>query len=58
MNSGRVKDVFLLKNLREQRYLCSKYEFEIRAFHVPGVENRMADALSRWSISDVYRKRL
>ena len=54
INSGKVKDSFLLKNLREQRYLCALNDCEIKAVHLPGSQNRLADALSRWTLSSVY----
>jgi ribonuclease HI len=57
INSGKVKNNFLLKNLREQRYLCALRNFEIKAVHLPGCENRIADALSRWDLSTTYAEK-
>jgi len=51
INSGRAKDVFLLKCLRELVWLAAIYEFEIKARHIPGVTNRLPDLLSRWCLS-------
>ena len=54
INTGKVKDCFLLQNVREQCYLCALHECEVKAVHLPGVENRLPDALSRWSLSEHY----
>lgn len=55
INTGKVKDSFLLLNLREQRFLCAVHEYELKAVHLPGCENRLPDSLSRWSLSDKYK---
>ena len=47
INTGRGRDPMLLKILREILYLCCVENFQIRAVHIPGVENRRADKLSR-----------
>ena len=48
LKSGRTRDPFLLSCLRENSFVCAQGEFEVRAIHLPGLENRAADALSRW----------
>ena len=48
LNSGRCRNSFLSSCLREICYLAAKYEFEIRAVHIPGEFNNEADLLSRW----------
>ena len=30
------------------------HEFELRAVHLPGEENRLADWLSRWEVDKIY----
>jgi len=47
INSGRCKDKYMLRILREIVYLCSVNHCWIRAVHIAGVENRLADKLSR-----------
>ena len=32
------------------------YEFEIRAVHIAGIDNRLADMLSRWHLDIIYAK--
>ena len=36
----------------------SSQEFEIRAVHLPGVTNRIADYLSRWHLDEAKYSRL
>ena len=50
INSGRTRDPFLLKCLRELCFISSIHEFTIRARHLTSNENRIADILSRWDI--------
>ena len=48
LNSGRSKDPFLLSCLRELCYISAAGEFQVRARHLEGKDNRIADLLSRW----------
>ena len=54
INSSRTKDAFLGTCLRELWLEVSKYAFELRAVHLPGVDNRVADWLSRWNLDPKY----
>ena len=56
LNSGAAKDSFLQACLREICYLAAIHEFEIRARHLAGVENRVADLCSRLHLSDSYKR--
>ena len=47
LNSGRTRDPFMLKILREIAFLCAKENAQIRGIHLSGVNNRLADHLSR-----------
>ena len=47
INSSKTKDAFMATCLRELWLVVSTYEFELRAVHIPGEENRVADWLSR-----------
>jgi len=49
LNSGRGKDKTMLMLLREIALLCAENECMIKAVHLPGVDNRLADRLSRRS---------
>lgn len=57
INSGRTKDPFMQKCLRELVFLSSKYNVSLFAIHLPGVENRLPDLLSRWAVSPVFKAR-
>ena len=48
INSSKTRDPFLASCLRELWLEVSSYGFELRAVHLPGEENRVADWLSRW----------
>ena len=41
--------------LRELWLVASTFEFELRAVHLPGEENRVADWLSRWHLGEKYQ---
>ena len=56
INSSRTKDPFLATCLRELWLEVSKFGFELRAVHLPGEENRVADWLSRWDYHDKYEQ--
>ena len=36
--------------------MVSRCGFEMRAVHLPGEENRVADWLSRWEVHSVYQE--
>ena len=37
-------------------FVAAKSHFEIRAVHFPGVNNRVADLLSRWDMNCSYKE--
>ena len=51
INSGKTRDAFMQHCLREIFYLTAKAQCIVRAVHLPGVQNRLPDLLSRWSLS-------
>ena len=55
INSGKTKDPFLASCIREIWLEVSKYDFQLRAVHLPGEENRVPDWLSRWDCGQKYR---
>ena len=55
INSSRTKDIFLGSCLRELWLEVARHGFELRAVHLPGVENRVPDWLSRWNLGQKYR---
>ncbi len=56
LNSGRCKDPLMLSLLRELEYTAATKQFEIRAVHIAGCENRIPDLLSRWHLAETHRK--
>ena len=56
LNTGKTKDEFLGSCLREIWLVVSRCGFEMRAVHLPGEENRVADWLSRWEVHSVYQE--
>jgi len=50
VNSGRCKDAVMLRLLREVVFVCSINNCQVRTVHLAGVENRLADSLSRRSM--------
>ena len=57
VNTGSARCPFLQDCLRELCYFAARFQFEIRAHHLPSSENRLADHLSRWHQSEVHRQR-
>lgn len=55
INSGSTKDSFMQNCLRELCFVKATHEFEVRAKHIAGEENRLADYLSRWHIHSRFR---
>ena len=51
INTGKTRDKVMQMLLRELCYITATNKFEIVAQHIPGVENRLPDMLSRWSTS-------
>ena len=47
LNSGKAKDIDMQDMLREIVIITATHNIEIFALHVEGVNNRMADVLSR-----------
>ena len=42
--------------LRELAFIAAINQFEIRAIHLGSNENRIADHLSRWNLSECHRQ--
>ena len=55
INSSKTKDPFFASCLRELWLEVSTHSFELRAVHLPGEVNRVADWLSRWNIHRKYQ---
>ena len=47
INTRRARCPIMASLVRELYYVCARHSFQIKAKHVPGVKNILADALSR-----------
>ena len=56
-NTGRCRNPILANCWCEFELIAARHEFEIRANHIPGVESRIPDALSRWDIDPILWER-
>ena len=56
INTSRSRDSFMQACLREICYLGARNSFELSAEHISGVDNRLADHLSRWEVADKHRE--
>ncbi|CAG2193410.1 unnamed protein product [Mytilus edulis] len=56
INTGKSRNQFLQSCLREICFVAAINEFELRAVHIAGVDNRLADMLSRWHLHSNYAK--
>ena len=53
-NAGKSHNGYLQECLREAAFLLCRQEAELRTVHIAGVENRIADFLSRWHTRPSY----
>jgi hypothetical protein len=42
---------------KELCFIAAIHEFEVRAVHLPGSENRIADFLSRWRLLNEFKEK-
>ena len=47
INKGTTRNSFIMSHIRELFWLSILYNFEIRCVYIPGVDNKVADAISR-----------
>ena len=55
INTGRARCTMLQEGLRELCFWSAVAQCQIRAVHIPGTENRLADCLSRWDQKDSFK---
>jgi len=56
INTGKTRDKVMQGLLRDLCYLTATHNFEVFAKHIPGVENRIPDMLSRWTVSNDLKR--
>ena len=52
-NTGLSKDPFINVDLHEIAFLSALHNFEVHAYHIPGVTNTIPDLLSHWELGEV-----
>ena len=57
VNSGCLRDLFIQNCLRELHIVLALHSCEVRANFIFGQNNRIADALSRWSLSTRFSEK-
>jgi len=56
MNTGATRNEFLQSCLREICFIAAIYNFDIKARHLSGCENRIPDLFSRWDLDLKFRE--
>ena len=56
INTGKTREVFVGTCARQLWLEVARCGFQLKAVHLPGVENRLADSLSGWHLSPYYRQ--
>jgi hypothetical protein len=56
INTGKTRDTFMQRCLRELCYISATNDIQLFAKHIPGVDNRIPDMLSRWTVSDALKE--
>jgi len=54
INTGKARCSVLQEGLRELCYLSALAQCQVKAVHLAGVDNRLADCLSRWDTDDRF----
>ena len=54
INTGKTREPFVGTCVRQLWLEVSIFGFQLKAVHLPGVDNRLADSLSRWHTSSYY----
>ena len=55
-NSGKTQDMTLAAITRNIMMEAAKYDIDLQVIHILGVDNKIADLLSRWQITKETRK--
>ena len=56
INTGKTRDLYMQCCLRELCYISATNDIQLFAKHIPGVDNRIPDMLSRWTVSDACKE--
>ena len=56
VRSGRTRDAFMQRYLRQLWLTFAGYDLELHVSHIPGVHNVFADCLSRWDADSTFQR--
>ena len=54
INSGKCRELLVGSCARQLWLEVARHGFQLKAVHLPGVDNRLADSLSRWHLGQQY----
>ena len=56
VRSGRSRDAFMQRCLRQLWFTSARYDLELYVSHIPGVHNVFADCLSHWDADSSFHR--
>ena len=57
VRSGRTRDAFMQRCLRQLWLTSARYDLDLHVSHIPGVHNVFADCLSRWDANSTFQRK-
>ena len=57
LNSGKTRDLTLAAIARNIVMEAAQFDIFLKTVHIMGVVNEIADSLSRWAISDLFKRK-
>ena len=57
VRSGRTRDPFMQRCLRQLWFTSARYDLELYVSHIPGVHNVLADCLRRWDANSTFHRK-
>ena len=57
VRSGRTRDAFMQRCLRQLWLTSARYDLDLRVSHIPGVHNVFADCLSGWDADSTFQRK-
>ena len=57
VRSGRTRDGFMQRCLRQLWLTSARYDLDLHVSHIPGVHNVFADCLSRWDADSTFQRK-
>ena len=57
VRSGRTRDAFMQRWLRQLWLTSARYDLDLHVSHIPGDQNVFADCLSRWDVDYTFQRK-